>query len=109
MGAATASILSTTLDFLLIPPMGMKGAGLATMIAFAASSLVWLSARGLIDRHTLPILAAATGSTVGSLGIVFWGWSTVVVAMPTLVVAGLFLLSSVNLRDRWPRRAGATS
>ncbi len=109
VGAAMASILGTTLDVILIPPMGMKGAGLATMIAFAASSVVWLRARGLIDRHTVPILAAAAGSTVGSLGIVFWGWSTAVVATPTLLVAGLFLLSSMDLRHGRPLRAVARS
>lgn len=62
-GAATASIVGLGLDVALIPPLGLVGAGLATLLSFAAAALVWLFQAGLVGRRTLPLLGAILVTT----------------------------------------------
>ena len=67
-GAATAGALSLALNLTLIPPYGAEGAGAATAIAFAAASLVWLRARGLLVGVGW-LMVAALGSLSAAVGV----------------------------------------
>jgi O-antigen/teichoic acid export membrane protein len=102
-GAATASIVSIGLDVVLIPPLGMQGAGLATMVAFAAAGLVWLSARGLVTRAAIPTLGALTVTSVAAIIVVFSHISTLIAGAGTLVVAIMLLFTGAprGLRRPW--------
>jgi O-antigen/teichoic acid export membrane protein len=100
-GAATASIASIVLDLALIPPLGMKGAGLATMAAFASGALVWLSARGLLGRAAVPLLIAL-GSTSGlAIALAFTDASSRLVGMVTLGTA-VVLFAGGHIRTSRP-------
>jgi O-antigen/teichoic acid export membrane protein len=107
-GAATASILCIGLDFVLIPPLGMSGAGLATTLAFAAAALVWLSARGLLGRGAIPILAALSVTTVAGAVVVFSHAGTSIAGVGTLIVAILLLFagSRVTVSGLWTALRG---
>ena len=85
-GAATAGALNLTLNLVLIPPYGPNGAGVATVVGFAAASIVWLQARTLLEGAgwwMVAVLAAlsgavAFGATTDSLRMV--GIGTILVA-----------------------------
>lgn len=99
-GAATASILSIGLDIVLIPPLGMAGAGLATMVAFAAAAMVWLSARGLLGRATIPIVAWLGATSGLAIAVVFAHHGVRLAGAGTLGVAiVLFLTRASTLRS----------
>ncbi len=100
-GAATASVISIGLDIALIPPLGMSGAGLATMLAFAAAALVWLSARGLLGRQTLPIVAALIGTSGLAVTVAFSDGAESVSGAATLAVSVALL--SIGFRFRLSR------
>jgi O-antigen/teichoic acid export membrane protein len=111
-GAATASILSIGLDLALIPPLGMSGAALATMTAFAAAALVWLSARGLLGRAAIPLLLALSTTSALAAVVVFSHGSPRVAGAGTLCVAIVLMLSGASSRlshllTTAPRRRGA--
>jgi O-antigen/teichoic acid export membrane protein len=111
-GAATASILSIGLDIVLIPPLGMSGAGLATTIAFGAAAVVWLSARGLIGRAAIPLLASLSATSALATFVVFWPGSARLAGVGTLGVAMALILSAApdRLSPSWKvalRRRGA--
>jgi O-antigen/teichoic acid export membrane protein len=95
-GAATASILSVVLDLALIPPLGISGAGLATMVAFAAATLVWLSAGGLLGRGAIPILASLSATSGLAAIVVFTNGATSIAGMGTLAVAVILLSSGLR-------------
>ncbi len=79
-GAATAGVLNLSLNLVLIPAHGPIGAAVATVVAFAAASVVWLQAGGLLKRAwwlvaVLGALSAIVGvgdaaNAVSSVGIV---------------------------------------
>jgi O-antigen/teichoic acid export membrane protein len=93
-GAATASILCIGLDFALIPLIGMAGAGLATMLAFAAGAIVWLSSRGLLGQTAIPILLALSVTSGAGVGVAFLHRGTSLAGAGTLVVASVLFLTS---------------
>jgi O-antigen/teichoic acid export membrane protein len=95
-GAATASILSIVLDLTLIPPLGMPGAGLATMLAFAAATLVWLSASGLLNWAAIPILASLSATSGLAVIVVFTNEATSIAGVGTLSLAVVLLLSGLR-------------
>jgi O-antigen/teichoic acid export membrane protein len=95
-GAATASILSIVLDLALIPPLGMSGAGLATMVAFAAATLVWLSASGLLTRAAIPILAPLSATSGLAVIVVFADVASSIAGVGTLSVAVILLLTALR-------------
>lgn len=66
-GALTAGLLNLALDIILIPPMGPPGAGLATLLAFAAAACVWIFWRGRPDRVTVVTILIAAMMTGGAL------------------------------------------
>jgi O-antigen/teichoic acid export membrane protein len=107
-GAATASVATIVLDLALIPPLGMKGAGLATLVGFAVGALVWLQARGLLGRAMVSILIALGGTSGLAIVLVFSNASSRIVGVVTLAVAFVLLagtrikgsLLSSALRDR---------
>ena len=103
-GAATASILSVGLDIALIPPLGMSGAGLATMLAFAAGTLVWLSTRGMLGRSAIPILLSLSAASALAVFVVFAHVSAPIAAAGTLFVAILLVLlqAPFRLSRVWP-------
>jgi len=118
-GAATASILSIILDIALIPSFGMSGAGGATMAAFAAATLVWLSGRRLLNRSTLLILTSLTVTSAAAIFVTsfgdnwhFEGLGTQLVGAGTLAVAIALLLSGrpfklAHVRPTVVRQRGA--
>jgi O-antigen/teichoic acid export membrane protein len=57
-GAATAGGLNLALNLVLIPAHGPIGAAVATVVGFAAASVVWLHARGLLRGAGRPLVAA---------------------------------------------------
>jgi O-antigen/teichoic acid export membrane protein len=61
LGALVAGILNITLNAILIPPLGIEGAGIATVGAFSVAALVWLWMRevdrGDLARLVLSLLA----------------------------------------------------
>jgi O-antigen/teichoic acid export membrane protein len=91
-GAATASILSVGLDIVLIPPLGMSGAGLATMVAFAAATLVWLSASAMLGRAAISILLSLTAATALAVFVAFSHGSAPIAGIGTLSVAIVLVL-----------------
>jgi O-antigen/teichoic acid export membrane protein len=95
-GAATASILSISLDAALIPPLGMSGAGLATMVAFGSGGLVWLSERGLLGRAAIPLLVALGSTSVLAVIIVFTHSSKTIAGAVT-VGLGVLVFGSTRL------------
>jgi O-antigen/teichoic acid export membrane protein len=97
-GAATASIVSVGLDLALIPPLGMPGAGLATMIAFAAATLVWLSARQMLERAAISILLALTAASALAVFVVFSNGSARIAGVGTLSVAIVLVLLGAPVR-----------
>jgi O-antigen/teichoic acid export membrane protein len=97
-GAATASILSVGLDFALIPPLGMSGAGLATMIAFAAATLVWLSARAMLDRAAISILLSLTAASALAAFVVFSNGSAPIAGVATLSAAIVLVVLGAPVR-----------
>jgi O-antigen/teichoic acid export membrane protein len=111
-GAATASILNIALDGILIPPVGMRGAGLATMVAFIAAGLVWLGERGLLRQVAVPILAPLTVTTAAATTVVFVNTGTSIAGAVTGLAAILLLLPGFKaklrlLGDSSPDRSGA--
>lgn len=111
-GAATASIVSIGLDFALIPTLGMSGAALATMTAFAAAALVWLWARGLLRRGAIPLLVALSATSGLAAVVVFTHDSVRVAGAGTLCMAIVLMLSGARgrLSHVWTtalRRRGA--
>ena len=86
-GALTAGILNLVLDIILIPPMGPKGAGLATAAAFMSAALVWILWRGRPDRLTIFAIVIVALATGGALLIAFAGFSSIAVGAVTLVAA----------------------
>jgi O-antigen/teichoic acid export membrane protein len=103
-GAATASILSVGLDIALIPPLGMSGAGLATMMAFAAATLVWLWARAMLGRAAVGILLSLTAASALAIFVVFSHGSARIAGIGTLSVAIVLVLlgGPVRLSYVWP-------
>jgi O-antigen/teichoic acid export membrane protein len=97
-GAATASILCIGLDIALIPPLGMSGAGLATMMAFAAAALVWLSARGLLGRAAIPLLVSLSATSAVAVLVVFSHGSAPIAGAGTICVAIVLVLSGASDR-----------
>ena len=63
-GAAVASILNVALNLALIPPLGMTGAGIATLVSFLCASLVWLDARGVLRESRFSIMIPLGFATV---------------------------------------------
>ena len=64
-GAGTAGVLNVALNLVLIPAYGPIGAGVATVVAFGAASLVWLQARGLLEGigwWWVAVLASTSGA-----------------------------------------------
>ena len=61
-------MLNLTLNLVLIPSLGIEGAGIATVGAFSAGAFVWLWARGL-DRSDLLrlVLSLLVLTVVGTL------------------------------------------
>jgi len=111
-GAAVASIVSIGLDVALIPPLGMSGAGLATMIAFGAAAVVWLSARGLIGRAAVPLLVSLGATSTLAAFVVFSHRPAQLAGVGTLCVAIALVLSAApdRLSRSWKvalRRRGA--
>jgi O-antigen/teichoic acid export membrane protein len=92
-GAITASALNVGLDFALIPPLGMRGAGLATMVAFVGASLVWLKAREVLNRELMAVVGWLALTNVAAVISVFTDTSYVPAGVSTLVLAGVILLS----------------
>jgi O-antigen/teichoic acid export membrane protein len=90
-GAATASVLSIGLDIALIPRLGMTGAGLATMGAFAGAALVWLSARGLLGRAAMPIVVSLSVTSALAVVVAFTHGARAVTGVATLSVAVILL------------------
>ncbi len=97
-GAATASILNISLDLALIPPLGMRGAGLATMVAFLAAALVWLHARGVLTPAAIPIVAALGLTSATAVAVVFVHLSAPVVGVGTSIIAILLLVRGSRVR-----------
>ncbi len=97
-GAATAGTLSIGLDLVLIPPLGLEGAGLATLIAFAAAAVVWLSARGLLGLAAIPLLLSLTVTSVLAAFIVFSDGSTHAAGVSSICVAIVLVLSQARNR-----------
>ena len=77
-GAATAGGVNLALNLVLIPAYGPIGAGVATVVAFAAASVVWLHARGLLQGAGWGLVAVlavtsgavAVGDATGALRVV---------------------------------------
>jgi O-antigen/teichoic acid export membrane protein len=67
-GAATAGGLNVALNLVLIPAYGPIGAGVATVVAFASASIVWLHARALLEGAAWR-LVAVLASTSGAVAI----------------------------------------
>jgi O-antigen/teichoic acid export membrane protein len=111
-GAASASILSIGLDIALIPPLGMSGAGLATMSAFAAAALVWLWERRLLGRAAIPTLLSLSATSLLAVYVVFSDGSGQIAGAATLCVASVLVLRGAPIRLLQPwtaalRRRGA--
>jgi O-antigen/teichoic acid export membrane protein len=104
-GAATASVLCIGLDLALIPPLGMRGAGLATMVAFTAAALVWLSRQRLLDKHSLPVVVALAVTSGAAVTLVFAHRSTALAGAATLCVAAVLMLAPFGQRLLRPRAA----
>jgi O-antigen/teichoic acid export membrane protein len=102
-GAATASILSVGLDLALIPPLGMSGAGLATMIAFAAATLVWLSERALLERAAISILLSLTLASALAVFVALSNGSALIAGVATLSLAIVLVVlgTPVRLSSVW--------
>ncbi len=99
-GAATASILNIGLDLALIPPLGMRGAGLATMVAFMAAALVWLHARGVLRPSATPIVAALSLTSASAVATVFVHVSATIVGVGTSAIAILLLVRGLRIKVR---------
>ncbi len=93
-GAAAASVLNIALDLALIPPLGMRGAGLATMVAFDVAAIMWLWGRGLVSRAVVQILLALTVSSAVAAVLVFDQQSTTVAGFATLILAAALAVRS---------------
>ena len=87
-GAAAAGLINVGLDFALIPLMGMRGAGLATIVAFMVSAIVWLRERSVLARATIPMCGALTAASVLALLVAFLGLNARVGGALTLGLAG---------------------
>lgn len=107
-GAAVASILSVGLDLALIPPFGMRGAGFATLVAFAAAALVWLRARGVLHRGAGTLIALALATALAVFAALAPGFSSGA-GTATLVLSAMVLLQSIRIgivdgrAAPWPR------
>lgn len=99
-GAATASVLSFGLDLALIPPLGMRGAGLATLVAFTAAALVWLVARQALSRDSATMLAALTIATALAILVGLAQIRATSAGLLTLALAGLVIARSLRIRRR---------
>jgi O-antigen/teichoic acid export membrane protein len=62
-GALTGAGLNLGIDLVLIPRVGMIGAGVATAISIVGATVVWLGVSGVLSRVARPVLAAALVSS----------------------------------------------
>lgn len=65
-GAIVAGVLTIGFDFALIPPFGMIGAAVATVIGFVGATLVWLHQQRLERRTAIRTYAALISISVGA-------------------------------------------
>lgn len=85
-GALVGFFLNMALCASLIPVLGIEGAGLATLIAFAAAALVWLGTQGML-RSTGPLLAGVGALTAVTLVCVAADLTTIPVGIVTALAA----------------------
>jgi O-antigen/teichoic acid export membrane protein len=93
-GAVIAGVLNLGLDLVLIPPFGMVGAGVATAVAFAGATTIWLHQRQL-HRSQVVDLFAGLVAVSGGAGVILiaprWtigiGLATLTSGLVSLVVA----------------------
>jgi O-antigen/teichoic acid export membrane protein len=98
LGALAAGTLNLTLNIILIPPLGIEGAGIATVVAFSLAAITWLWARE-IDRGTLVrLIVGLVALTVAGALCAAAEEVRVAVGLPTLLLGAAALL-------RYARRA----
>jgi O-antigen/teichoic acid export membrane protein len=69
-GAAGAGAVNLVLNFILIPPFGIMGAGVATLASFVTATLIWMQRRELLhggSRAPFVVLALGTGTAIFSV------------------------------------------
>jgi hypothetical protein len=76
----------------------MSGAGLATMTAFAAAAVVWLAARGLVGRATVPLLASFIVASALATFAVLSDGSMQLAGVATVGAATLVVVSGERTR-----------
>ncbi len=106
VGAGVAGCLNLVLDIVLIPPLGLPGAGLATLIAFVVAANVWLAVRGLISGRSLGVLLALSGSSAGAILIADRAGARLPIGVITLVMGGALAAISIGSRPSSADGAG---
>ncbi len=89
------ALINVVLDLLFIPPYGIAGSAVATIIAqIVANGYVWMKLRQIISFKTFPFLGKITLASLG-MGIAVWGltllhWNVIpIVALGIGVYAAL--------------------
>jgi O-antigen/teichoic acid export membrane protein len=72
LGALVGAGLNLGLDLVLIPQVGMIGAGVATSVSIVGATAAWLGARGMLARVLRPILAVGVASSAGAVAALVW-------------------------------------
>lgn len=107
LGAGVAGATNLGLNLILIPFLGMEGAGIATLVAFAAAALVWLRERGLLSEVRWTVVALCV-VTAGASTAAAWPATRQLCALATLVVAVGFAVKASQM-GRLQARVGSGS
>ena len=91
LGAGAAGVTNLGLNFALIPPLGPSGAAVATTVALAVGTAVWLREHALLAPLT-PAVGLAAFATAGAGAVALVEAAGPFVAFPT-VLGGLVLVA----------------
>lgn len=98
-GAIAAGLLSLVLDFALIPPLGMDGAALATLISIMLGACLWFR-EVILSGELRSLVATLIALTVtGAMAVLVPPWRPIVGAGTALVSAAAVVIALRHARQ----------
>ncbi len=99
LGALVGAGINLALNLILIPEVGMIGAGIATSVSIVAATALWLGTGGVRSRALRPVLVVAVLSSLGAVASLQWPGTADAIGAGT-VGAGLAGAVAIALRRR---------